>query len=101
MKAYKHLVQYALSTGANISVWDGEEWQESRTTDAAAIIAAIESVEEAELVIRAANDDRLAWARVAAYGLADDETVIDYTVNDYMDKWEAAYDAAETENTTN
>lgn len=93
MKAYEHLIRYALESGANVSVWDGEEWQESRSTDAAAIIAAIESVEEAELVIRARNDDRLGWARVSAFGLADDETVIDHTVNDYMDAWSAAYDA--------
>ena len=93
MKTYKHLIRYAIANGANVSVWDGEEWQETRSADAAACIAAVESVEEAELVIRARNDDRLGWARVSAFGLADDETVIDHTVNDYMDAWSAAYDA--------
>lgn len=95
MKAYKHLIRYALDSGANVSVWDGEEWQENRSTDAAAIIAAIESVEEAELVIKN-NERRMAWVRVAAYGLADDETVVDYTVNDFMNEWEAAYERATT-----
>jgi hypothetical protein len=93
MKAYKHLVRYALADGANISVFDGEEWQENRSTNAAAIIAAIESVEEAELIIKN-NERRIAWARVAAYGLADDETVVDYTVNDFMNAWETAYNLA-------
>jgi hypothetical protein len=91
MKAYIHLVRYALANGATVSVWDGEEWQESRSTDAAAIIAAIESVEEAELVIKN-NERRMAWVRVSAFGLADDETVVDYTVNDFMNEWEAAYE---------
>jgi hypothetical protein len=95
MKAYAHLIRYALANGATVSVWDGEEWQESRSTDAAACIAAIESVEEAELVIKN-NERRMAWARVAAFGLADDETVVDYTVNDFMNKWEAAYERATT-----
>ena len=95
MKAYAHLIRYALANGATVSVWDGEEWQENRSTDAAACIAAVESVEEAEIVIKD-NERRMAWARVAAYGLADDETVIDYGVNDYMNAWQAAYDAAES-----
>ena len=95
MKAYAHLIRYALDSGANVSVYDGEEWQENRSTDAAACIAAVESVEEAEIVIKD-NERRMAWARVAAYGLADDETVIDCSANEYMDAWQAAYDAAES-----
>lgn len=95
MKAYEHLIRFALAKGATISVWDGEEWQESRSKDAAACIAAVESVEEAEIVIRDTDskDRRLGWALVSAYGLLDDETVIDYGVNDYMNAWQAAYDA--------
>lgn len=106
MKAYAHLIRYALAKGATVSVWDGEEWQESRSTDAAACIAAVESVEEAEIVIWgnerqvgwevADNERRMAWVRVSAFGLADDETVVDYTVNDFMNEWEAAYERATT-----
>ena len=92
MKAYEHLIRYAIAHGATVSVWDGEETQENRSTDAAACIAAVESVDEAEIIIKD-NDRRIGWARVSAYGLADDETVIDHTVNDYMDAWSAAYDA--------
>ena len=94
MKAYEHLVRFALAAGHNISVFDGEEWATDKSTDYQAIIEAIESVEEAELVINATADIRMAWARVAAFGLADDETVIDYTVNDFTTAWEAAYERA-------
>ena len=94
MKAYEHLVRYALAAGNTVSVYDGEVWAIKRSTDHQAIIEAIESVEEAQLVIYAPADIRMAWALVSAYGLADDETVIDYTVNDFMNSWEAAYERA-------
>ena len=91
MKAYKHFAQYALDAGHNISVWDGEEWQVTGSTDIAAIIDAIESVEEAELMIRDNEGNRVTWARVSAFGLADDETLVDCNVNSFTDAWEAAY----------
>lgn len=90
MKAYRHLVKFALNKGCTISVWDGEEWQVKRSTDFHEIIDAIESVEEAELVIRNKNCD-ITWARVSAYGLEDDETVVDYYVNDFTKEWEKSY----------
>jgi len=93
MKAYEHLVRYALTTAHAVSVWDGEEWATDKSTDYKTIIEAIESVEEAELVIRdRATGSRAAWARVSAYGLADDETVVDQTVCNFMDIWQEAYD---------
>ncbi len=95
MKAYQHLVRYALATAQAVSVWDGEGWATDKSTDYQEIIEAIESVEEAELVIfDRETGSRTAWARVAAFGLADDETVIDYTVNDFTTAWEAAYERA-------
>ena len=94
MKAYQHLVRYALAQGNRISVYDGEEWPVRESTNAQEIIEHIESVEEAELIIKDPIDRRDLWARVSAYGLADDETVIDYTVNDFMNSWEAAYERA-------
>lgn len=94
MKAYEHLVRFALTNGHAVSVYDGEEWATDRSTDYQTIIDAIESVEEAELVIfDRETGSRTAWARVSAFGLADDETVVDYTVNDFMNKWETAYDS--------
>lgn len=94
MKAYQHLIQYALNNGHTVSVWDGEEWQEKKSTDSAACAAAVESVEEAQIKIRDSEGEHVGWALVSAYGLMDDETVMDYGVNDYMDAWQAAYDQA-------
>jgi len=95
MKAYKHLVKHALNNDCLVSVWDGEEWQVSRSSSYKAIIEAIESVEEAELKIYSKFDTRgegyKGWARVSAFGLEDDETVIDNTVTEFMNMWEDAY----------
>lgn len=93
MKAYKHLVKHALSLGHTCSVWDGEEWQVSHSTKYQNIIEAIESVEEAQIKIRVASYGNLvAWALISAYGLADDETVIDYSDNKFMQEWSLQYD---------
>lgn len=93
MKAYKHLVKYALAQGHVISVWDGEEWQVGHSTKYQNIIDAIESVEEANVVIRIPEyGNRVAWALVIPYGLEDDETVADYSDNEFMMKWSLEYD---------
>ena len=91
MKAYKHLVKHALALGHTISVWDGEEWQVKRSTGYKEIVEAIESVEEAELKIY--NDlQHPTWVWISAYGLADDETVVDYNDNKFMQDWSLQYD---------
>lgn len=77
--AYKTLVNELVAAGCMISVFDGEEYDPSQSTDADSILAAIESVEEAELLIYVPNRPAL-WAQVSAYGLAPDETVIDHTI---------------------
>lgn len=86
MKAYKYLVKAALADGHSVSVWDGEEWQVKRGTGYKAIVAAIESVEEAQLRIRLGTDDNrvIGWALVIPFGMEDDETVADHTDNAYM-----------------
>lgn len=93
MKAYEHLIDYALDFGFTISVWDGEEWQVKRSRDRAAIIEAVESVEEAKLRIRDLADEVVGSALVSAFGLADDETVIDHSVVDFLEAWAEAYEA--------
>lgn len=90
MKAYKHLIKHALSMGCTVSVWDGEEWQVKRSTGYQAIIDAIESVEEAQLRIRQ-KDAVIGWALVSAFGLEDDETVVDHTCTSFMDEWSDIY----------
>lgn len=93
MKAYEHLIDYALDFGFTISVWDGEEWQVKRSRDRAAIIEAVESVEEAKLRIRDLADEVVGSALVSAFGLADDETVVDHSVVDFLEAWAEAYEA--------
>lgn len=93
-KAYKNLVEYALSQGLVISVYDGEEWQVKKSGDAKAICDAIESVDEASIIIRDADPFIIAYtarAYVSAYGLGSDETVIDYTDNEWMEEWWQQY----------
>jgi hypothetical protein len=93
MKAYKHLIKFALKAGNTVSVWDGEVWEVKRSTGYQAIVAAIESVEEAEIVIRDSNDQKIGWALISAFGLEDDETVIDNTITPFMELWDAAYNS--------
>jgi hypothetical protein len=92
MKAYKHLVKHALAQGHTISVWDGEEWQVRRSVAYQEIVDAIESVEEAEITIRDIEGNKEAWVLIGAFGLADDETVMDHSDNKFMQDWSAAYD---------
>jgi hypothetical protein len=91
MKAYKHLVKFALKHGCTVSVWDGEEWQVKRSTGYKAIIEAIESVEEAALRLRDNQGLIIGSVSVSAFGLEDDETITDYTINPFMDLWEESY----------
>ena len=90
MKAFKHLIKHSLAKGCTVSVWDGAEWQVKRSTGYKAIVAAVESVEEALLTIRL-NDEKVGWALVSAFGLEDDETVIDNPITPFMDEWDSAY----------
>lgn len=86
MKAYKHLVKYALSAGCTVSVWDGEEWQIKRSTGYRAIIDAVESVEQAQIRIRDAGGNMMGWASIIP-SLDDDETVADHSDNLWMNDW--------------
>jgi hypothetical protein len=88
-----HLIREALDTGHVISVWDGEEWQVKRATNYTDIIDAIESVEEAAIRIYDAEDGtQRGWAKISPFGLADDETVIDYTETEFMQGWWNQYE---------
>mgnify|MGYP001438346017 CR=1 FL=1 len=87
MKAYVNLIKYVLKDGHTVSVWDGEEWQVKRSTSFKAIVDAIKSVDEAQLRIRDTEGNIIGWALVSAFGLEDDETVMDHTSNTYMETW--------------
>ena len=91
MKAYKALVEFALSTGHVVSVNDGGDWPVRRSTDYKAIIDAIESVEEAAVVVRDGNGVKVAWALVQPFGLEDDETIVDNTMTPFMEVFDMTY----------
>ena len=84
--AYLNLVRHALSLGYTVSVWDGEEWQVKRSTSIKAISEAVKSVDEAELWFKD-GDKIVGWARVSAFGLEPDETVMDHTTEDWLEDW--------------
>lgn len=91
MKAYKDLVDCALKAGHKISVWDGEEWQVSKSTLEPKIIEAIESVEIAQLRILDADGKEQGWALIVPFGLEDEETVADMTMTPFMLAWDERY----------
>ena len=91
MKAYKHLVKFALKTGNTVSVYDGESWDIRRSTAYKKIIESIESVEIASLRIRNADGEIVGWASVMPFGLDDDETVVDHTITPFMELWDKYY----------
>ena len=91
MKAYKHLVKFAFQHCHTVSVFDGEVWEVKRSNAYKRIIDCIESVEEAQLRIRDSEGNVIAWALVSAFGLEDDETVIDHTDNEFMQLWDKKY----------
>ena len=92
-KAYQHLINRALAQGFTISVDSGgDELDLKRSSDFAAIVDACEAVDEARLLIRDANNQRFAAVLVSGFGLADDETVIDYAgahaaATQWLDDW--------------
>lgn len=92
MKAYRHLVKFALAAGHTVSVHDGEDWPVKRGARLGAIVAAVESVDVAQLLFRDATGERAGSATVSAFGLADDETVIDWTCSELLMAWETEYE---------
>jgi len=93
MKAYKHLIKFALKAGHTVSVYDGESWDVRRSTGYKAIIESIESVEIASLRIRNSEGEIVGWASVMPFGLEDDETVVDHTITPFMELWDDAYNS--------
>ena len=101
MKAYKSLVNTSIKHGFTVSVFDGEEWQVKRSQQPKAIFDAIESVEEAQLRFRDMDGCKCGWAVVSAFGLQDEETVIDHSCVDnavptsamfqWLDNWSEQY----------
>lgn len=84
--ACRELIRVGLSNGYTCSVWDGEEWQVKRSRSLSACIAAVRSVDEAELRFRDSAGDVVGWALVSdANDLEPEETVIDHSCREWMD----------------
>lgn len=91
MKSYKSLVKYALANNAVVSVFDGEVWEVKKSNKYQVIIDCIESVEICSVRIRNLEGEQIGWAQIIP-DLADDETVADHTMNDFMDVWANQYE---------
>lgn len=83
MRAYKTLVKKALDKDFTVSVWDGEEWQVSRSKIYDDIVDAIESVDFSELRIRDKDGNYLGWASIVM-DCEPEAMVSDFTYNKIM-----------------
>jgi hypothetical protein len=91
MKAFEYFIKAALEQGCTVSVVSDGIVDLSKSRQAAEIIEAVEAVDWATLIFYNQENKRLGWAQAGAYGLADDETIIDYGVNDFMESINQAY----------
>ena len=85
MRAFVHLINYAFERGCTVVI-EGEVM--SSPDDA---VAFVEGVDETAITIKR-NDKRVGTAYVSAYGLDDEETVIDHSDNMWFTDWELCYD---------
>ena len=83
MRAYKTLVKNALARDFTVSVWDGEEWQVSRSKIYDDIVDAIESVDFSELRIRDKDGNYQGWASIVL-DCEPECLVADFTDNQVM-----------------
>lgn len=84
--AYRELIRAAFAHGFTCSVYDGACWQVKRSRSLSACIAAIRSVDEAELRFRDKAGEIVGWALVSdAVDLEPDEKVIDHTCTRWIE----------------
>jgi len=83
MKAYLTLIKKALKENLVISVFDGEEWAVKKSNKYTDIKDAIESVEEAQIIVRNLQGDKIGWALIIP-DLEPDETIADCSHNPKM-----------------
>ena len=91
MRAFKHLIKYAIKNGHTVSVHDGEYWAVKRSTGFKAIVEAVESVEECTLRIRNSSGEEIGWAFLTPFEDAEC-TVCDYSTTPFLQQWNAAYE---------
>lgn len=91
--AYKELVMFALNNNHTVSVFDGEEWPVKKSRKYFDILEAIESVEEARVIVRNEAGDKLFWALIIPFGVEPDETIADCSDNAFSKSFEAYLEA--------
>ena len=87
-KAHLFVIKRALADGHSVRVWDSEDqsWMTKRSTKYSEIKSAVEEVEWSNLAIYSQEGDCL--GKVAIMFEADqepEETVCDYTTDEYID----------------
>ena len=87
---YKHLIQYALDKGLTLSVCWEDETDLDKSSNFNEIVDAVEATESPVLVVFDGEENR--GAAFIIVGLDDQETVADYSVNEFFDGWEKAFD---------
>lgn len=84
--AMRELIRTGIANGFTCSVWDGEEWQVKRSRSLSACVAAVRSVDEAQLRFRDATGEIVGWALVSdAVDLEPDEKVLDCTCQPWIE----------------
>ena len=91
-KAHVHLVKYAIAQGCTVSVYDGEEWEVKHSQKLPEILEVINSVDESMIRIKSAAGNLIGNAYIIDQGTPD-ETVSDYTANEWFDTWGDEYEA--------
>ena len=96
-KAYIHLIRYAAEHGAKLSVDDGDgQFVPYKTATEA--ISAVEAVDVAHVHFATEEGKSLGTAMVSCdRSFEPEETVIDFTVTDFLDRWEKVYYDGDTE----
>ena len=91
--AYKSLIRVALAAGYNVTVDSGgDEPDLSRSTKYREICENVAAVEEAEITLRDSTGAFAGWALIHPHADEDDGgTVIDHTVNAFLESWWEAF----------
>jgi len=91
MKAYRHLIKHALRKGFTVSVdTGGDELDLRRSQSFKDIVDAVEACDEAVMLFRDQENKKQGFALVIA-GLADDETIADHAVIQWLEDWSEDY----------
>jgi hypothetical protein len=80
MEVVTQVIDEALKQGWRISVFDSEEWTVERSRDRAAILAALRTTDEDQLMFHKDDSMSASWVRLV-YGNLPWEVVNDYSVS--------------------